>query len=315
MRLRSREYGLRGAAVGCAVATVLLVAMTAAEGQQAAAARVGLPPESQTTRSRWPRINRDVAFDNKYPVPTPADLHVLEDGVEQPGVSLHKDDEPVSICLMLDVSSSMQESGGAVIDASRRIIASLLPQDEMEVISFSYPTYIEQEFTTDRARMDAALTRLKFQGGSAFYDGLAASIDLLNRPFPRVRPVIVILSDGDDNASHLSFQALSRIVIGPDAPTIYSLSPPGPSEKGRDVLSSLAKSTNGVALEPAKLSLFSDSAAAIAQDIHSRYRIEYTSTHTQRDGKLHKVEIRTQSTTGASKPKVIFRQEYYAPSL
>jgi VWFA-related protein len=313
MHLRSRrQVKLRGVGGLLAAATLFVFAGFTAYAQLAADQQ-SAQSHVQGNQPQWPRIGRDVAFDSKTTVPTVAELHVLEDGVEQPEVALRKDDEPVSICLMLDVSTSMRENASAVVDASQRIIASVEPQDEIELISYSLPTFIEQDFTTDRGQVAAALGSLKFQGASAFYDALSASIEeLKKRPFHKFRPIIVILSDGDDNYSHTSLQVLSRKMMSPNTTMIYSIWPPGSSEKGRDALALLAKSTGGTALEPAKISLLSKSAEAIARDIHSRYRLEYTSTHTQMDGKLHKIEVRFQPA-GASKSKVVYRQEYYAP--
>jgi hypothetical protein len=55
-------------------------------------------------------------------------------------------------------------------------------------------------------------------------------------------------------------------------------------------------------------------AEEVAKDIRSRYSLEYASAHTQRDGKLRKVEINIAPGISASKIKPLFRQEYYAPS-
>ena len=204
-------------------------------------------------------------------------MQVLEDGVEQSGVTLHKDDAPVSICLILDISGSMWEDRNAVMEASRRLINNLGPEDEVEIVSFSIPTYVEQQFTTDRTKIVAALRTLKFQGGSALYDAVSASVDELKKPpLPSFSPVVVIISDEDDNYSHISLQTLLHKLATPDATAIYSLCPPGASKKGQSTATFLAAATGGVAIEPGKWDPLSESAANLPRDIHNRYKLEYT---------------------------------------
>jgi len=51
----------------------------------------------------------------------------------------------------------------------------------------------------------------------------------------------------------------------------------------------------------------------LLQNMRSRQSLEYTSTHSQQDGKLHKIEVRL-VPADATKMKPYFRREYYAPS-
>jgi hypothetical protein len=86
------------------------------------------------------------------------------------------------------------------------------------------------------------------------------------------------------------------------------------SNQARKSLEEFSEATGGFFFVPEKLSSLGIAAGQIALDIRRRYSLEYTSTHAQKDGKLHKVEIRSMPVTNVSKIKPLFRQEYYAPS-
>jgi len=238
------------------------------------------------------------------------------------GATLQKDDDPVSICLILDVSSSMKLNGPAVLEASRRLIANRNPSDEVEIVSFNGPIVMIQGFTTDAGQLEAAFQRLQFRGHSNLFDAVSGSMDKLKKYVPRFRPVFVIISDGDDNFSQSTLPDLVQKAMSWDAPTIYSLCllTQQPSVLfregyvGEKNLDALAMATGGLRLGPEKPDALQDEATALALDIHGGYRLEYTSTHAQRDGKPHTIEIRPRLATDMSKVKMTYRQRYYAPS-
>jgi len=268
----------------------------------------------------WPKLRQDVQFISGKSTVAGLEKNqvvVLEDGVEQPDVTLQQVDEAASICLLLDLSSSMKESGKALIEAARRLIATANRADEFALVSFYGPVYLEQDFTTDPGKLDAALERVEFKGASDVFDAVLSSVLQMETRAPKYRKVIVILSDGDDNYSHVTLPELLRRLRYPGAPLIYSLSPhkfnPRQFPQGLLNLQALTKATGGLSYESETSVRLGDDAAEISRDIRSRYSLEYTSTHTQRDGKLHKVEIRFASEIGATKIKPYFRQEYYAP--
>jgi Ca-activated chloride channel homolog len=277
--------------------------------------------------AEWPKIRQDVQFiSGKSSVVSGlmgSQVQVLEDGVEQHDVTLEQKDQPASICLLLDLSSSMKDHGHALITAARKLIAESNPADEFALVSFSGRAIsVEQGFTPDVGKIDAALQRSGFGGSSNFFDGLLSSIAEVEAHASKSRRVVIVLSDGDDNYSHFNIGDVMRRLRYPGAPLIYSISPPealtpNPSPtatQGLRNLLELSSATGGFFFVPEKLSSLDVEATQIAQDIRSRYSLEYASTHTQSDGKLHKLEIKIAPTVSASKIKPLFQQEYYAPS-
>jgi Ca-activated chloride channel family protein len=324
MHLRSRciksGYCLRRARVTFPYIGLIIAILVMPQicGGQSSSADLKVPQENIHGDSvGWPKIRQDVQFiGDKSSAVTGVikdQVQVLEDGVEQPDVSLRLDDGPASVWLILDVSASMKKSGKAAIKAAQRLIAVANPADEFAIISFSWPTYIERGFTTDATKLDAALQRLKFSGSSALFDAVEASVQQIDAQGPKYRRVIVIISDGDDSSSNLALSGLLRKLRYPEIPPIYSVSPASSPNSGLQNLEAIAKTTGGVSYG-AENSSVQDQAVEISRDIHSRYSVEYVSTHIQRDGELHKVEISVETEAGEPKIKPLFRQEYYAPS-
>jgi len=268
------------------------------------------PPKSETdvsgVQAGWPRVREEVQLVGDQPFRMAGSVHVFEDGVEQPGATLVKEDQPASIFIMIDVSSSMKNSAAAVITAAQKLVAASDPADEIGIISFSWPAYIDQTFTTDKAQLGDTLRGIQFvQSGTALFDALQATVGQFAREGAKYRRVILVFSDGQDTASNLSLAKLLKSLHSPDGPVIDTLAP-NSDGNGKRTLEAISKATGG-------LEFRAGDAAMAAQDIDSGYRLEYTSTHTQRDGKLHKIEVKLEAVARASKPMVIYRQEYYAP--
>ena len=106
MHLRSEGFGLFVALTG-----LLLCVPASAQQPQSS------PAQTPNGTSRvlvtdglpvWPRIAEDVQFVGDGPFRIADGVHVFEDGVKQPGATLQKAAQPASICLMIDVSSSMK---------------------------------------------------------------------------------------------------------------------------------------------------------------------------------------------------------------
>jgi VWFA-related protein len=260
----------------------------------------------------WPHIIRDLPLDSKTPPPSLTHLRVYEDGIEQPDATLDKDDAPVSICLMVDLSTSMKHSGKAAVRAIQQIIANLNPADELEIVGFNTSISLIQPYTNDPGKLKSALSQLRFNGGPALYDAVSATLDQMKLHPPTNRPVIVVISNGDDNYSHTMLPDVLQKLSALDSPIFYSLSPPSVSERGHATLARMAGISGGIALDPPKVNLLPAATIDLSHDMHTAYTLQYTSTHTQ-DGKLHQIEVRSQLSAGSSKPKAIFRQEYYAP--
>lgn len=208
------------------------------------------------------------------------DFRVWEDGVPQKVNSAQQLDLPVSMGILIDNSGSMRDKRGAVNAATLHLLRSSNSQDEAFVVNFADHAYLDQRFTTDRVALDHGISRFDSQGTTALYDAVAASADELAKDGKNRKQVLLIITDGADNASRLDLQEAIRRVQGLGGPVVYSIgllfdaSREEAAESGR-VLENLSQETGGIAYFPSSLDELDNIAAQVARDIREQYVVDY----------------------------------------
>jgi Ca-activated chloride channel family protein len=139
---------------------------------------------------------------------------------------------PVSFTILLDSSGSMGLAGK--MESARAAVRTLLdqrrPGDDFALYVFAADTAIEAvPFTSDAGAILRAMEKTRPFGKTAFFDALATMPDTarLGRNATRA---IILLSDGIDNASHMTREALATKLEGVSVP-IYALGLREPAEK------------------------------------------------------------------------------------
>jgi Ca-activated chloride channel family protein len=241
---------------------------------------------------------------------------VSEDKVPQTIASLQHQDIPVSIGLLIDNSGSMRAKRDAVVSAALDLVKASNPEDEMFVVNFSDQSYLNQDFTSDLDRLRSGLTQLSLSGGTAIYDTVSTSADKLEKTATRPKRALIVVTDGEDNASKLSLEDAVRRVQGMHGPVIYSIgllfdgeSSGGETRHARHALEMLARETGGIAFFPHSLKDVDAVAAEVARDIRNQYTIAYHSTHASSAGSYHSVKVEAH-TPGHAKLRVLTRSGY-----
>ena len=245
------------------------------------------------------------------------DFKVQEDGVAQTLLSFQHADIPVSIGLVVDNSGSMYKKRPAVNQSSLDLISASNPQDEAFVVNFADDAYIDQEFTSDINKLRDGLAHIESRGGTALYDAVVASADKLAADAKRPKQVIVIITDGEDNASTLNLEQAIRRVQQLSGPVIYSIGllfgdemSRGEVRHARRALEMLSGETGGLAFFPKSLDQVDQIAAEVARDIRSQYTLTYHSTKPSSDQNFRKVTVIAQAK-GQSKLNARTRTGYF----
>ena len=245
------------------------------------------------------------------------DFQVLEDGVKQNIISFQHTDLPVSIALVVDNSGSMSKKRPAVNKSALDLIAASNPDDEAFVVNFSDEAFIDQDFTADVTRLREGLAHIESRGGTALYDAVVASADKLVADGKRPKQVLVIITDGEDNASTLSLEQTIRRVQQLSGPVIYSIGLLFGDEMthsevrhARRALEMLSGETGGIAFFPRSMEQVDEIAAEVAHDIRSQYTIGYHSTKTPGETGFRRVQVTAQEA-GTGKLDVRTRTGYY----
>jgi len=137
---------------------------------------------------------------------TENDFKVWEDGVPQKIVSFQHQDLPVSIGILVDNSGSMRDKRAAVTEAALDLVKASNPDDQAFVVNFSDEAYLDQDFTSSISKLRDGLTHIDSRGGTALYDAVVASADHLEKDAKRPKQVLLVITDGEDNASSLDLE-------------------------------------------------------------------------------------------------------------
>lgn len=225
-------------------------------------------------------------------------FHVYEDGVPQTIVGFRHEDLPVSLGILIDSSGSMYDKRAAVDSASLDLVRLSNPQDEAFLVDFSSEPYIDQDFTNSISKLQQGLSYIKSSGGTALYDAVIASADYLAKNGKRPKQVLLIVTDGEDNASSATLEQAIRRVQELDGPAIYCIgllfgedTSRSESRHAREVLSELAGQTGGAAYFPHSLRDVDGTAREVAQDIRQQYTISYRSTKSPSIGGYRQVHV------------------------
>ncbi|HEV2486168.1 MAG TPA: VWA domain-containing protein [Terracidiphilus sp.] len=244
-------------------------------------------------------------------------FQVFEDGVKQNVISFQHTDLPVSIALVIDNSGSMYKKRPSVNKSALDLIQASNPQDEAFVVNFSDEAFIDQEFTSDLAKLRDGLSHIDSRGGTALYDAVVASADKLVSDAKRPKQVIVLITDGEDNASTLNLEQTIRRVQELSGPVIYSIGLLFGDEMSRAevrharrAMEMLSTETGGLAFFPKSMEDVDQIAAQVARDIRSQYTIGYHSTKPTSQPGFRRVNV-TAEAKGMNKLTVRTRTGYF----
>ena len=227
-----------------------------------------------------------------------SDFRVYEDGVPQTITSFRHEDLPVSIGLLIDSSGSMYDKRAAVDQAAIDLVKLSNPKDEEFLVDFSSEAFIDQDFTSNINKLQQGLSYLKSSGGTAAYDAVVASADYLTKNAKNPKQVLIIVTDGEDNASSATLDQMIRRVQDLDGPVVYSIgllfgddTDKREARHARQVLTAISEQTGGAAYFPRSLKEVDGIAATVAADIRSQYTIAYSSTNPPSNGGYRHVHV------------------------
>ena len=251
--------------------------------------------------------NRSVTGLNKN------DFQVFEDGQPQQITQFGHEDVPVSLGILIDNSGSMRDKRQAVNEASINLVKSSNPSDEVFVVNFNDEAYIDQDFTSDLNKLREGLEHIDSRGGTAMYDAVVASADHLAKAGRKEKKVLLIVTDGEDNASRDTLEQAVRRVQDEKGPTIYTIGLLGgeKQKRARRALEALALQTGGVAYFPKDLGEVDQISSSIAHDIRSQYLIQYRPIRPQQNGEYRTVRVEAHAG-GYGKLQVRTKTGYYA---
>jgi VWFA-related protein len=235
------------------------------------------------------------------------DFGVLEEGVPQTVSLFAAGTAPLDLILVLDTSASMFARLPSVRQAAINFVRALKHGDRAAIILFNHRVAMAQPLTGDIGTLERVIAGATAGGGTALNDALYISLKQLARARPgdqqTRRQAIVVLTDGDDNDSHIPFSDVFNDIRGTTV-TIYSIVPPlsdlprddGERPRAPFEMRSLAEETGGRAFTPQRLHELSGVYAEIAEELGQQYWLAYAPKVTSEGFRRVSVQIVSQPT-------------------
>jgi Ca-activated chloride channel family protein len=247
------------------------------------------------------------------------DFSVLDDSKPAEQIrSFHNEtDLPLQVGLLVDASNSVRDRFKFEQEAAIEFLnQTVRPRyDRAFIVGFDVTPEVTQDFTDNTESLSRGVRGLRPGGGTAMYDALyfACRDKLLKAPQTGpVRRAIILLTDGDDNMSHVTREEAIDMAQRADV-IVYTISTniTGARHAGDKVLERIADATGGHAFFPFQLNDVADAFVAIQDELRSQYALSYKPADLRTDGRYHTIEILAQNHKGL---RVRSRRGYYAPA-
>jgi Ca-activated chloride channel family protein len=240
---------------------------------------------------------------------------IFDNGKRQPIALFSSDDSPVSVGLIIDNSSSMRAKAAEVLAATIEFARKSNPDDELFALAFNddvHEALHDRRFlmADDVDALQQAVSSLRPDGRTALYDAIVTGLDRLDEG-TRARKVLIVLSDGGDNASTATLHDVIERARRSDA-TIYTIGLFDSTDRDRNpgVLREIAQTTGGERYLPESAGPLMQVCQRIARDIRTAYTLAFEPS--ARDGRYHHLDVRVGPVNGR-RLEVRARTGYVAP--
>ena len=243
-------------------------------------------------------------------------FQIAEDNQPQQITFFSNLDVPVAVGLIVDNSGSMIARRPMVLAGAKAFAESSHPEDEVFTVVFNehvrHGLPASVPFTQSPSQIEVAVSEYPPGGKTALHDAVIEGIEHLQEASHQKR-VLVVLSDGDDNASMNSAEAMIERAARSDA-LIYTISTAElvSHEGNSGLLKKLAQRSGGVTYVPKTERAVVDAFREIAGNIRRGYSIGYVPTNTVHDGRYRRVKVSVRAP-GYKNLSVIARDGYLSP--
>jgi VWFA-related protein len=227
---------------------------------------------------------------------------VFENGHAQPVRFFLHEDAPVTIGLLIDNSWTMHPIRDLVVAAAAAFADTSNPQDELFALAFNEEVHAaltaDSPFTSDSAVLRSALQdAVTARGRTALYDGVARGLEYVERG-QHERKVLVLVTDGSDNASLESFEhVLDRIHSSNVVVYAVAIVDPADASSMWKRMRAFADDSGGGLFHPNNVTQVNGVLQQIAQEIRHTYVMAYEPSTASAD-RSRKIRVQTRGPAG-----------------
>jgi Ca-activated chloride channel family protein len=230
------------------------------------------------------------------------DFAVREDGIAKKVELFSRDELPLNVALVLDLSDSIGPFLGPLRDAAATTLAALKPEDEVALFTFSTEAELRVPLTRDKVRIAEQINTFQAGGATNINDGIFVAAEYLLKEAPKGRRVIILISD--DVGTDAGGQGTRDIVtetIAADA-ALYNLKIPGYNSPATVFAASMIPGlvnirkvmdqTGGEIFDVQNVANLDAVFGALMERIKTRYTLGYYTSVNGAEGKPHKLDVR-----------------------
>ena len=245
------------------------------------------------------------------------DFKLFEDNKPQHIEYFSKEDGPVSVGLILDLSRSMTNK----FDTERRAVMAFFdnanPQDDYFVVTFADRPHLITSSTQSLDEIQNSLATVTPDGNTALLDAIYLAVARM-RSAQYKRRALLIISDGGDNHSRYGLHEIKSLVEEADV-QVYAL---GIFDSffrtfeefmGKRWLSSITDVTGGHTVTADNLSKVPALAAAISREMRNQYILGYKPSKLDPDGRWRRLRVQVTSSKADMRLQTYFKKGYFAP--
>jgi Ca-activated chloride channel family protein len=240
---------------------------------------------------------------------------VFEDGIRQDVSFFAAGDVPLDLAILLDTSASMTDKLTTAQQAAVGFASTLRPTDRLIVVDIKDMTKVIAPLGHDMEAAKKAILATTPRGGTGLYNGLYLTLKEMakaRRASGDVRrQALVVLSDGDDTASLMSFDDVMELAKESGI-SIYTITLKSkwatrqastrPSQRyfsqSDYSMKALAQETGGRSFFPLEITELAGVYSSIAEELASQYALGYTSKNPKKDGGYRRVIVRVEDRSG-----------------
>jgi Ca-activated chloride channel family protein len=236
------------------------------------------------------------------------DFEVREDGAAKKITVFGRDEFPLNVALVLDLSDSIGPFLGPLRDAATTALAALKSEDEVALFTFSTEAQLNAPFTKDKTKIAEQISTFHAGGATNINDGIFNAAKYFLAEMPRGRRVVILISDdvGTDAGGEGTRDIVTEMIAA-DA-TLYNLKVPGNNPPalrfavglipGLVDIRKVTEETGGEIFDVENMASLDSTFRALIGRIKTRYTLGYYTSANGAEGKPHKLDVRLVSSFG-----------------
>ena len=247
---------------------------------------------------------------------TSSDFAITDNGAVPKRITYFQSraDLPLRIAIVLDTSDSVEQSFPFEQKTAAMFLTQILrPASDLAlIIGFNNQVQVAQPATNDTELLSQAIRSLRVAGRTAIYDAVSVASKELGRinDVPLSRRVIVLVTDGEDNDSHLDINQAIEIAQR-NASLVYVISTNELASSRADspdaAMKELSEATGGNRFHAEAQSDLKNAFSNMQKELRSQYAIGYAPVDAAPDGSFHRLSV-----VGPKNLRIYCRKGYFA---